>query len=548
MRGGLDNINVGAVGLTLCATTLAAPAIYGATSQPNVVFIISDQHQKMATGCYGSPQKTVDNESPTPNIDELATAGVLFNNAYTPSPLSSPARGALTTGVYPFQTTSIRHKENNQEPGYVRYPGILDNLPCIAEIFRDAGYSTAAIGKMHVHGELSGVEDLGYDHVDLRFYTHYPGAQYEDHDDGDWHNRYREMTPYSTMLYSEIEVEDDPDRFAGVSPTLTVNSNGINQYFLETLVEKEEQMFDDMVAAASIEYITQCVEAQSPFYIHIGLEKPHNPYTSHKKFMDRFSPDQMVLSEQWNDVATVGVLPFLMDWIQKKSPVEANVRNTSAGYYACLNSMDEEVGNIVAACRELGIYDNTIFVYTTDHGEHLYKHSLIEKHCMFESATNVPLIISYPAKYDSGVKSDALCTTLDILPTILDLAGLDTPATFIGESLVDYSAVEGMDRYIFSEFYETDYVMFDAASALPMRMCRHGEYKYIYTHGLIEQLYNLATDPDEMNNLVLQGDTYRDIIDQLRFATLANWSVDIFPTFGVYSERTEDEIYFTPIY
>ena len=227
----MKNINLLKIGLSIYPII---PFAYSA-EKPNVVLIISDMHQAGALGCYGSKIKTITGESPTPNIDQLAAQGILFSNAYTASPLSAPARASLITGVYPNKHTALHHKYNNVGSGINRYPGILATLPTIGQVYRNCGYTTAAIGKMHVHGELKDVNDLGFDYSDLRFYTTYPGAHYEDRANGDWYKRYREIAPYNNMRYRDI----DPVKFADVDSNLTVKMNSNNAYFIETLVEKE---------------------------------------------------------------------------------------------------------------------------------------------------------------------------------------------------------------------------------------------------------------------------------------------------------------------
>lgn len=522
---------------------------FGTTSilvaqKPNVVLIISDQHQFGALGCYGSQIKTVNGESPTPNIDKLASKGVLFTNAYTVSPLSAPARASLMTGVYPHQHTAIHHKENNKEPGHVRYPGILESLPTIGEVFRKSGYATAAIGKMHVHGEQKEINDLGFDYSNLRFYTYYPGAHYSDYAEGDWNKRYREMREYANMKYRDI----DPVRFSNAPENLLVKENGINQYFLETLVEKESQTIDYLVAEDSERFIRYNIKANKNFFIHVGFEKPHDPYTTHKKYMDMFNPDEMILPDSWNDVNKLGQYPFLMNWLTQKHGNEKKAKNTIAGYYACVRSLDEQVGKIIQVCEELDILDNTIFIYTTDHGDHLYNHSMLQKHCMFETAVKIPLILSYPAKVKKNRSSHALVSLLDILPTILELSDNNVPETFKGVSLMKSIDNEANnERLVFSEFYEAgkQYKMFPEAKSLPMRMCRYKQFKYIYTHGFIEQLYNLDKDPNENNNLVLNDfNSYRKLIEQLRLATLNGWAVDEYPLLNVKMNRKKGKIIF----
>lgn len=538
MKINMLNIALGAVLL---------PVSMPAQNRPNVVFMISDQHQINALGCYGSKNLTVDQESPTPNIDRLAKRGIVFNNTYTPSPLSAPARASIITGTYPHTHTALRHKENGLEPGHHRYPGILPNMTTIAEAFRSAGYATAAIGKVHVHGELSGVNDLGFDHSDLRFYTYYPGAHYADRGNGDWVKRYREMGQYNGMTYNEI----DAKRFSQVPNDVTPKKNHNNQNYLETIVEHKEQMFDWLVAEESIAYIERQAKQEKPFFLYVGFEKPHEPYTVHKRYLDMFDPQQMILPPTWNEsTKNKGRLPFVMKFTTYGEPDEKSARNTTAAYYACIREMDEQLGRILDKCDELGIAENTIFVYTTDHGDNMYTHSMQQKHSMFEMSARVPMVISYPAVLPAGVFNSDLSTLIDLTPTLLELSDIPTPKTFEGVSLLkNIEGKTGGERTVFSEFYEAhkdSYSMFPDAKIMPMKMCRYKNYKYIYTHGMIEQLYDLKEDPDELNNLVLTSPSeYQSITDKLRLSVLDDWTIDARPTFDVNMNRSNGELIFS---
>lgn len=532
---------------TLLGLLPASLAVVGTASaeRPNIVFIISDEHQVNALGCYGSPNRTVDGESPTPNLDRLARQGVKFTNAYTPSPLSAPARASLITGVYPYQHTALHHKYGKQGSGEKRFPGINPDEVPVGEVFRRGGYATAGIGKVHVHGELKGVNDLGFDYSDLRFYSEYPGGHYKDRAGGDWDKRYKELQPYRLMKYVDI----DSVRFADADPALTIKKNAGNRYYMETIVEKEEQAFDYLVADESNKYIERCVKAGTPFFLWVGFEKPHAPYSTHKRYMDKFSPDNMVLPESWDQVRTKGRYPFIMGWMTQGNSNERFARNTMAAYYACVAELDEQVGRIIRQCEELGILDNTVFVYTSDHGDHMYTHSMLEKHCMFEMASRVPLIISYPGVLPQNMTCQNLVSTLDLMPTILELSSLNVPDSYQGVSLI--SSMEGRpqnERLVFSEFYDGQgaYKMFpDAPIGLPMRMCRYGDYKYVYTHGFIEQLYDLRKDPNEDQNLAVNpSPEIQRILEKLRLATLDGWMVDECPLFEVNMRRKEGAIVF----
>jgi arylsulfatase A-like enzyme len=512
-----------------------------AQRKPNIVLIVSDQHQVNAIGSYGSENRNVRGGSPTPHIDALAESGIRFTNAYTASPLSAPARASLMTGVYPSVHGALHHKYLDTEPGHNRFPGIPDSLITIGQVFRENGYRTAAIGKMHVHGEKAGVNDLGFDRSDLRFYTWYPGAHYADRGNGDWNRRYRELPPYRTMRYHEI----DSVRFGHLDPSLTVleNDSYQNKNNIETLVENEHQMMDYLVAEESIRFIEECAKNDEPFFIHVGFEKPHEPYHATKKWMELFDPAHMVLPDSWNEVHTKGKLPFVMNWLIRADAQETTARNTLASYFAGVAFLDEQVGKVIQACKEAGIYENTVFIYTSDHGDHMYYRSMLQKHCMFESAVKIPLIMVWDKHLPAGQSDDKLVSWIDILPTITAVSEISTPESFQGVSLLEMDAEE--ERIVFSEFYEGNgnYLFFPDTKVLPMRMCRYKNYKYVYTHGFIEQLYHLKDDPEEQTNLLLSASPQNlELIKYFRLKTFFPWNIINYPTLPVQVEHSGETV------
>ena len=478
----------------------------------NIVFIISDQHKTNVTGCYG------DSVVKTPNIDFLASEGVRFTKMYTPSPLSAPARASLMTGVYPSTNGALLHKmlvEKNGkkievEPGYYR-EGYHENLMTWGEYYKKQGYTTAAIGKMHVHGELQKNVNkdypdgnlMGFDVSDLRFYTNFPGGHYKDYKDTVLYNQlYREIGPYAAEH----------------------KKNRLNQHLKETLLESEEDVFDFLVANRSISFMDDCLKENKPFFLHVGLEKPHEPWTTFKRFYEKYQINQMKLPNNWKEVIDNGRFPYVKQFNHSPLKDSLEVKKSMLAYYACVSEMDEAVGRIIKYTKENGIYDNTIFIYTTDHGEHLFEHGLYEKHNMFEAAVNIPFIISCPSLLPSGVVCNSLSSLIDVLPTISELLGLPLIKQWEGKSLLEaIKGKENKERFVFSEFYQDGFEMFPK-KYLPLRMLLDNNYKYIYTHGVIDQLYDIVNDPQEMNNLALNIE-YHDILQTYRIRTLNNWDI-----------------------
>lgn len=499
----------------------------------NVLLIVSDQHRRDACGVYGSRVRRRDGSSPTPNIDRLAARGTVFDHAICNSPLCAPSRASFLTGLHPHTTTAIYHKMLEREAGLARFPGVREGVRTMADHFRAAGCRTGAIGKMHVHGEEARGWDLGFDVRELRFYTQAPGMHYNDILDGDLNRRYRELPPYRDRTYRDI----DPRRYACAPPDLVVRDNTLNQHRLETLVEREEDMFDHLVAERSIAFLEDCAKTGQPFFLHTGFEKPHEPWSVHRKYLDLFDPDTMPIPESHGDWREHGRHAGIPDW-QHTARTPQEMRATMASYYACVAEMDHELGRILDRAGKLGLLENTVVVYTSDHGELLFDHGLIYKHDFFASSVAVPLVVAGPGR-PAVQRTPAPASLVDLLPTLLDLAGLPGAAETEGHSLV--GALGGRfdaERPLFSEFHQSGSAAW-GPRLHPTRLVQQGRWKYIYTHGMRDQLFDTFSDPGEIRDLAgdpAQAATLR----RLRHLGLRGWELDAHPQLSLRAERRGD--------
>jgi arylsulfatase A-like enzyme len=484
----------------------------------NIVFIITDQHKAAVLGCYGHKV------AKTPHIDALAATGVVFDRMYCPSPLCAPSRAALVTGMNPARNGATNHvmlppeeKLDDSIQNYVGHgcsgsyrTGYKEGIVTWGEFFKNHGFSTAAIGKMHVHGEIQkGVNPnypegnlMGFDESDMRFYTHFPGGHYLDYkNDPDYYNRYREIGPYERAAKERKDY---------------------NTYLGTTLVESEEDLFDFIVARKSLDYMERCVAREDNFVLHIGLEKPHAPWTTTRRFYDLYNVNDVELPANWRDWHDNGEFPYIIHYNHDRDEDPLSLKWRTLAYYACVTQADEQVGKIIAKTQDLGIYDKTIFVFTSDHGESLFEHGLFEKHCMFEAAVRIPFIISCPELLPRGVRCQALASLIDVLPTLADLNGLVPLETWEGQSLVPFIRnVELPDRQIFSEIYEGVYTAFPGRQ-VPKRMLLDKDYKYVYTQGIIDELYDVQNPDGEMTNLAFDP-AYKDVVDRYKLMTLHDW-------------------------
>ncbi len=485
-------------------------------NRPNIVFIISDQHKYEFTGAYGSDIAI------TPNIDKLAKTGIIFTNAYTPAPVCAPARASYITGMYPYANGAIYHKApvlmpngkvKNLGSGYLRKTGYHEGIETLADVFRNENYITASPGKMHVHGELQKNidedfpegNDLGFDETSVRYYTYFPGGHYADEVGEDTYMRYRQFKKYKNAYPK--------------------GSMHVNKEYLPTLVVEDEDNFDMVVTKKSVEFINRRGKDRKPFFLHVGLEKPHPPFTTAQRYLDMYNPKDFKLPDTYDDWYKKGKYPWSPNWVHSGIPKKLeNAQNVMASYNACITQVDDMVGRVVQALKDNDLYDNTIIVYTTDHGEHLFEHGLRGKHNMYDASVKIPFIISYPKLFKQNTTNQTTISLIDMMPTFADLINGKTPETAQGISLADVfiNGTEIKDRVVYSEFRGGDYKLLPGAQNVPSRMMVKGDFKFIYTHGIIDQLYNMKEDPDEINNLIFSKD-HKEIYQKMYLQTLADW-------------------------
>jgi arylsulfatase A-like enzyme len=494
----------------------------------NVVIIISDQHRRSVMGISRHPYVR------TPHLDALGKTGIQFTQAYCASPLCAPSRAAFITSTLPCNNTAAYHVYRQGDKmvpsGFHRFPGYREGLTTMGEYFSQHGYRTAAIGKMHVHGETRD-HSLGFDVNGLRFYTY----NFEDYE-----QRVAPEDPFlarrKRLQYTSRSEEGFPFDY---SWTGQYNNHDPQRCpaAIETMDESvltEADMFDVMATKDALEFIEKNKDRR--FLLHLGLEKPHPPWTELERYISQYDPADIKdedLPHAWSE----GQRPFVMDWLQGNPSAEA-VKMAMAGYFANVTSMDEKIGKVVQKLKDAGVYEKTLIVYLSDHGEMCYEHAQVEKHCMYEAAVNVPLIISCPAVLGQGETRDYPVSLIDILPTIGDLCGLPPVASFEGESLKPVlldPAWRRPDKVVYGEFSQFGYRHHPGGRdrRVPMRMVRTETFKYIYTHQLPDQLYPVGSGE------LYPEDDYSSrqpaVLKELKRYALAGWHND-----GLVSKHSDD--------
>ncbi len=443
-------------------------------TKPNILFIISDQHQKVVTGCYGNDLVR------TPNIDALAADGMTFDQAYCQAPLCGPSRSSVMTGTFPHTCNAFGHGESF----------VLHDLPTLGSIFRDAGYVTGSFGKVHIRGEEKNGRDLGFDERYLRYLTYW------------WQDYIDEIGKENVDKYW------CPHHKAG----LALNPNN------EPIELEEELIYDSLVGKRTVQFLEE--HREEPFCLWVGLEKPHPEWYAPAEYHAMYNPDDMPIPETFAEPFGEG-LPLIIretNFNAKHYPQE-DVRHMTAAYYANVSYMDDVLGRILSAVDRFGLRENTIVVYTSDHGEMLFDHGLVQKHCFFEAAVAVPLLIRAPGVTPAGSRCSVLAGLTDLIPTFCELTGTPAPAGLEGRSLAPFLAGQDEtdpDHAVFSEFY---------SKGAPERMIRTRDWKYIYTHSDLPQLYSVADDPLEQHNVAALPE-FAQVRNELEKRLMDGWEFD----------------------
>ncbi len=418
--------------------------------KPNVIFVFADQLRSHALGCYG------DKQAITPNIDRLASQGARFTNAISTWPICSPFRGMLMTGCYPMTNGVVA----NNLP-------IWDGQTCVADVFKAQGYKTGYIGKWHLDGGIP---------------------------------------------------NNLPGRRLGFEDWMGVPGNK-----LTTSADGKQIWKPDLETDLAIRYMRE--NKDKPFCLFMSWTPPHDPYIAPDKYMKMFPPEKIEFRPNVAERELVDrelkrhpvgpddpVARDRAEW-RKMLDTDDLLRKSLSGYYAAVHSLDVCVGRIMKALDDLGLADDTILVFTSDHGDMLGSHRMCLKQEPFEESINIPFIVRYPKRIGKGIVTDGLLSPIDIMPTLLDLAGAPIPTPTGSEGL---GGVEGISLAQAAEGKRSDQqdavllmkmvpggMPWMCNAATPWRGVRTKTHTYArLADGGPWVLYDNVNDPYQMKNLV----------------------------------------------
>ena len=459
--------------------------------RPNIILFFTDQHRLSALGCYGpTPCKT-------PNIDRLAAEGVRFTTAYTSCPVCSPARATIMTGLH-IHGHGVTANMLDQGTSVRELP---DSPELLSRRLGAAGYRCGYTGKWHLggSGEVFGIEaDLA-----LPSTRGFEGQNFPGHGGGGFN--YPEYKAY----LEEHGYEHKPDRDVPGAKCVSCGR-------IEGPVEATVPHF---LANNTIEMIDRFKDGDEPFFIWHNNWGPHTPHYSLDEYLDLYRDVEIPpwANHEWperdpNKPYQVKVHPHAdqLTWDEWADAIRR--------YYAFTTMIDDQIGRILKHLEETGQADNTVIIFTSDHGETLGSHGgLTDKGWHhFEEIQRVGFIVKDPRGFgnegaEAGSVKEEWASLTDVYPTILDLAGAGYDAEKIhGQSLVPL--LEGRT----TEWRDEIVVEFGGLGfAATMLTLRHGDIKYGWNCSTSDEMYDLATDPHEMTN-VINDPAYADTAKAMR--------------------------------
>ena len=458
------------------------------SKKPNVLYIMTDQQRFDSLGCSGR------SICKTPNLDELANKGVRFDNAYSVCGLCSPARASMLTGMYPHN----HRMWNNNDMMQWAVRNLPDDVRLISQDLIDAGYNCGYVGKWHC-----GIEKLpstyGFVGMDVPGYGN----------------------PYKTKEYAEYIAEH------GLKPPEPVEVI-VDRAYGGTLSGPVEACIPHFIAEYAIDLMKKFNEERKdsgkPFMMFVSFWGPHHPCFIPEPYASMYEPQDVELWPNVDDDLSGkprSMKRFSAFYPHLREVSKEQLRRLIAKYWGFCTFIDYEIGRLLEALEEMGIADETAVLFSSDHGDLTGAHGRLwdKGPFMYEETYHIPLIIRIPWLDTKGAVCQKFVSNMDLATTVLDIAGLPIPGYHDARSLLPLVAdpESNWRDDIMCEFHGHRYLY-------SQRMVRWDRYKYIFNPSDYDELYDLANDPYEMNNLINQPE-YKKIAEEGRLRLL-KWIKD----------------------
>lgn len=436
--------------------------------KPNVLFIISDDLTATAVSSYENKA------CQTPNIDQLASEGVRFTKAYSQYPVCGPSRASLMFGYYPSATGTYGYVSGRENVGPDRKSW--------AQLFRDNGYYTARVSKIYHMGVPIDIEK---------------GSDGED-DPASWTEKFNSKGPEWKALGEGELVQGNPD---GTLPIKGGNVMTIVKADGDDLVHS-----DGRTAEKACQLIRE--HKNDPFFLAVGFVRPHVPFVAPANYFDPYPHEEVNLPRKvegdWDDIPKRGInyvtsVNGQMNETQEKKAV--------AAYYASVSYMDAQVGKVLKTLEEEGLEDNTIVVFTSDHGFHLGEHCFWMKVSLHEESVRVPMIIKVPGKKPAVCHSFA--ELVDLYPTIAELAGLEYSEHLQGKSLA--KTLDNPEHAV----RDMAFSVTQGGKSFLLRTDKWAYIQYDEDAGSGIELFDMEKDPQQFTNLA-ENPAYATVVDDFK--------------------------------
>jgi arylsulfatase A-like enzyme len=478
--------------------------------QPNILFILTDQQRKDTLSAYGNLPCT------TPHLDELSEESYIFENAYTTCPICTPARASLQTGLYPMHHGMLTNSYN--------YGNMVQELADTPELLSrqlvKMGYQVGYTGKWHLGSGVDNVKQDAYIQKymgDIQFAEFglrndalpttvgYTGDDFPGHGFGGHY--YPQFQEYLAENNLDFKIEQIINGF------YQQHQAGVVTTGVETTIESFLVHRTKMILSAF-------QKEQAPWYFQLNFWGPHEPYFVPREFLE---PYKDVAIPAWENFEDKGVLkPRIHDVKRGDFTTWEEIEPVVKHYFAGVSHIDYQIGEVIRYLKDNDLYDDTVIIFSEDHGESLGIHDgLCDKAIfMYDETVSIPLFVK-PAKSQTRQKLTEFVTSCDIYSTILDYAGVSE-----AQRERDGQSMRPLMENVHLVWPETVVTECSGIGSIlfSQRMIRKKDIKYVFNCGDVDELYDLASDPYEMDNKIEQ-EAYQSIVQEMRQA-LYDWMIE----------------------
>jgi iduronate 2-sulfatase len=450
--------------------TSKVPVIKPKTKRKNILFVVCDD---LNTHVSSSGYKNIS----TPNLTKLAEESITFNRAFCQYPVCGPSRASFLSGLYPQSTGVLNNTFDIRKtrPGTVSMP----------QFFKQNGYWTAGVGKVFHnsksdHGGMAWHENIRFDNDELAVVREARLKFENEHGSIDKQTNKKKWKELKKRVSAKLDAQTPPGR----------GRSGLT----------DDQHKDGKNARQIVQWLENKSYGDKPFFISLGLQKPHVPFLAPDKYFDLYPFDKITYQNDrpnlWDFLPSSALSKryeaFGFEFAKENHPLR---KEYIQAYHACVSFIDAQLGLVMDTLKKQGLWEDTVIVFTSDHGYHLGDHFIWGKVTLFDIGAKVPFIVRAPGLSKSGTNSEAMVELIDIYPTLTDLAGLKAPGHLQGSSLrplLSNPERLGKKKYAYSVVTRGPK---NLGYALRNQNWRYGKWP----DG--EELYNLRNDPQEKNNL-----------------------------------------------